>query len=507
MILPYIYPQQIMLMAVLMPLVAFMLKPFTARTPNLRDGLAFLVGLITFALVLWLWSDFRQGIRPSITLWHILPGMSITFKLESAGMMFALVAAGLWPVTHLYAVGYMRANHEIRQTRFFSAFPIAIACALGIAFSANLFTTFIFYEIMTLCTYPLVTHKGNEAARQAGRTYLGVLMGTSLTLLLPAILWVWQVTGSMEYTQGGLFAGWQHGQSPFIMGLMLLFFVFGTAKAAVMPFHRWLPAAMIAPTPVSALLHAVAVVKAGIFIVFKVVVYIFGADYLDSLVVETPLISAWLPYLAGVTVIAASVIALQQDDLKKRLAYSTISQLSYIVMATGLLSPYALMGAVAHLVAHAVSKITLFFAAGNIYTASGKKMTKVSQMQGIGRLMPITMTAFAVGSLSLIGLPPTIGFVSKWFMVKGAMQEGHIFALLVFAISTLLNAAYLLPIVGQAFLAPPQNATQEAPHGEAPWPMLVAICISALLVLALFAMPWLLLDNLTSFLPEAWPEY
>jgi len=279
----------------------------------------------------------------------------------------------------------------------------------------------------------------------------------------------------VDFREGGLFSA-DTGKTTLV--LLLALYVFGIGKAAVMPVHRWLPAAMVAPTPVSALLHAVAVVKAGVFCVLKVVVYVLGVETLAEVGAAT-----WLPFVAGFTILAASIVALRADNLKRRLAYSTISQLSYVVLAAALLAPLSVLGAALHIAAHAVSKITLFFAAGAIYTAAHK--TEVSQLAGIGRTMPVTMTAFAIGAMSLIGIPPAVGFMSKWFIVQGAVDSEHYFALAVIVLSTLLNAAYFLPIIYSAFFRAPVE-DEHAHHGEAPWPMLTALTITAALTVALF---------------------
>ncbi len=359
-------------------------------------------------------------------------------------MLFALVASGLWIVSSLYSIGYMRGNDEAKQTRFYVCFALAIAAALGIAFSANVFTLFVFYELLTLITYPLVTHHGTDKARSGGRTYLGLLVGTSVVFLLPALVFTWHVAGTTDFTPGGILGDKLSG---FALGGLLALYMFGIGKAALMPFHRWLPAAMVAPTPVSALLHAVAVVKAGVFSVVKVIVYVFGTETLAA--AEN---TDWLVAIAGFTIVAASVVALNADNLKRRLAYSTVSQLSYVVLAAALLAPLSVIGAALHIAAHALGKITLFFAAGAIYTAAHK--TEVSQLDGIGRRMPWTMGAFAIGALSMIGLPPAAGFVSKWYMLSGAMAASHWPAVAVIAGSTLLNAGYFLPILHRAYFRP-----------------------------------------------------
>ena len=411
------------------------------------------------------------------------PQTMIVVALAVPFLGAALVASSLWIVNSLYSIGYMRANREAKQTRFYVCFALALAATLGIAFAANVFTLFLFYELLTLITYPLVTHHGTEQARLAGRVYLGVLLGTSVCLLLPAVVATWHIAGTTDFRPGGILDG--RLSAPALAGLLALY-VLGIGKAAVMPVHRWLPAAMVAPTPVSALLHAVAVVKAGVFCVVKVVVYVFGADHLAGAGAAD-----WLVYVAGFTILAASVVALFADNLKRRLAYSTVGQLSYVVLATAILAPVSLVGAALHVAAHAVGKITLFFAAGAIYTAAHK--TEVSQLDGIGRRMPWTMGAFAVGALSMIGLPPAVGFVSKWYMLSGAMATAQWAAVAVIAASTLLTAGYFAPIVYRAFF---RKAADDghAPHGEAPLPMVLALACTAAATVLLFFLPGVPLD-------------
>jgi multicomponent Na+:H+ antiporter subunit D len=458
------------------PLIGAALIAVLGRAPNLRETATLITASLLFLLVASVTPAVLAGERPALTLLEMMPGLALRFEVEPLGMLFALIASGLWIVNSIYSIGYMRANGEAHQTRFYVCFAVALAAAIGIAFAGNLLTLFLFYEALTLVTYPLVTHAGTDEARRAGRLYVGLLVGTSIVFLLVAIVWTFQLTGTVDFRAGGLFSE-DTGRTT--LGLLLALYVFGIGKAAVMPVHRWLPAAMVAPTPVSALLHAVAVVKAGVFCVVKVVVYVLGVDTLADLGAAT-----WLPFVAGFTILAASIVALRSDNLKRRLAYSTVSQLSYVVLAAALLTPLSVAGAALHLAAHAVSKITLFFAAGAIYTAAHK--TEVSQLAGIGRTMPVTMTAFSIGALSLIGIPPAVGFMSKWLIVQGAAQAGHYFALAVVLVSTLLNAAYYLPIVHAAFFRAPEAHGDHAAHGEAPWPMVVALVLTAAATIALF---------------------
>ena len=467
------------LLALLVPVLGAIGIALAHRWPNLREGITLTTAAALLACVLTILPSVLAGARPTATLLSVLPGLEIAFEVEPLGMLFALVASGLWIVNSIYSIGYMRGNKEANQTRFFVCFALALSATMGIAFSGNLFTLFLFYEVLTLITYPLVTHHGTEKARQGGRVYLGLLMGTSVLFLLPALVFIWYLTGSTDFTAGGLLSD-QLGPLG-LMGLLALC-MFGIGKAALMPFHRWLPAAMVAPTPVSALLHAVAVVKAGVFSVVKVIVYIFGLDTL-GLNGSTD----WLILLAGFTIVSASVVALGADNLKRRLAYSTISQLSYVIMAAALLAPLSVVGAMLHIAAHALGKITLFFAAGAIYTAAHK--TEVSQLDGIGRRMPWTMGAFAIGALSMIGLPPAAGFVSKWYMLSGAMASEQWLAVGVIALSTLLNAGYFLPIIYRAFFVAPAHDEHDHPHGEAPLPMVIALTATAAGTVLLFFMP------------------
>ena len=463
------------LVALVLPLaVALGIVMAGQVSANLREAVT-LVGAVALAWVVWgLLPELYAGGRPGVTLTEPLPGLSIAFRVEPLGMLFAALASGLWIINSIYSIGYMRGNNEQHQTRFYTCFALALSATMGIAFAGNLFTLFLFYELLTLSTYPLVSHKGDEATVNSARVYLGLLLCTSIGLFLPAIIWTYHVAGGGEFTPGGILAG--HIAGPDV-GLLLALFVFGVGKAAVMPVHRWLPAAMVAPTPVSALLHAVAVVKAGVFTITKIIVYIFGPDFLFS----TPS-SGWLVYAAAFTIIAASLVALRQQNLKRLLAYSTIAQLSYVVMAAAVLKPLAEIGAAIHMVAHAFGKITLFFAAGAIYTAA--KKTELHQLRGIGRRMPWTMGAFTVGALSMIGVPPTAGFVSKWYILAGSFQAENLLAIFTIIASTVLNAAYFLPIIFMAWFAREESGSKD--HGEAPPLVVLAVTATALLTLGFF---------------------
>jgi multicomponent Na+:H+ antiporter subunit D len=466
-------PLVALIAALAIPFAGAVLIGLAGRSPNLRETVTLATAVLLFLAVASITPHVLAGGRPQLALFQMLPGILLAFRIEPLGMLFALVASGLWIVNSLYSIGYMRANAEEHQTRFYVCFAGALGATMGIAFAGNLVTLFLAYEALTLITYPLVTHHGDEEAKRGGRVYLGYLLTTSIVLLLVGIVFTWSVAGTTDFLPGGIL-GDHLGKAA--TGGLLALFMFGIGKAALMPVHRWLPAAMVAPTPVSALLHAVAVVKAGVFTVVKVIVYTFGVGNIAGLSSVD-----WLPVVAGFTIIAASIVALRANNLKRRLAYSTVSQLSYVVLAAALLTPLSVIGAVLHIAAHAFGKITLFFAAGAIYTAAHK--TEVSQLDGIGRRMPWTMGAFAIGALSMIGLPPTAGFVSKWFILSGAVTTGQWVAAGVIVASTLLNAGYFLPIVWRAFF---RTAPEGTTHGEAPLPMVAALIVTAALTIGMF---------------------
>ncbi len=477
-------------LTIILPLLATLGIAATGRNPNLREGVTIVTSLAVLYCVINLYLGLKAGESISVQWLAILPGLQLSFSIEPLGMIFALIASFLWLITTVYSIGYMRAHHEENQTRFYICFAIAISSVMGIAFSSNLFTLFIFYEVLTLSTYPLVTHAGTEKAKKGGRVYLGILLSTSIAFFLFAIISTWFVAGTLELTPGGVF---DSSVNKTVLAIILVLFIFGIGKAAIMPFHRWLPAAMVAPTPVSSLLHAVAVVKAGVFTVLKICVFIFGIDLLS----ELPS-TQFLLYLAGATVLLASLVAMRQDNLKARLAYSTVSQLGYVTIGALLATSAGVIGGSMHIAMHAFGKITLFFCAGAILVATHK--SKVSEMRGIGRQMPITMAAFFIASLSIIGLPPTGGTWSKWFLLMGTIDTAQWTILVVLMISSLLNIAYLLPIPYRAFFPGKGFVADNAGIKEAPLASLIALSITAIGCLALFVYPQPLYELATAIL-------
>ena len=471
--------QQLLLLAIFLPFAGAAGILLCGRWPNLREAVTLLTAAMVCAVVFSLYGQLRDGAAIAVDIAEPLPGLAIGFEVESLGMLFALVASVLWLITSIYAIGYMRKHNELNQTRFYAMFAIAIGSALGVAFAGNLLSLFLWYEILTVSTYPLVAHSGSDAARRGARSYIGILMGTSIGLFLLAILITYTVAGSLDFRAGGILAG---KLDPAWAGLLYALFIFGIGKAAVMPFHRWLPAAMVAPTPVSALLHAVAVVKAGVFTVLKVTLFIFGTDFITRSGA-----SDWLIWFAGGTILLASLIAMSQDNLKLRLAYSTISQLSYIVLGALLATHSSLLGAALHISMHAFAKITLFFAAGAILVAANK--SRVSEMGGLGRAMPVTFGAFLIGSLSIIGLPPFAGMWSKWYLGMGAVETGQWLLLTVLLVSSLLNIVYLLPIPVRGFFSKALDGNDFSEVKEAPLSCLIAMVMTSAACLLLFFYP------------------
>jgi multicomponent Na+:H+ antiporter subunit D len=499
-------PERLLQLSLAVPFCVAVLVLLTGSRPNLRESVSLLGGAALFAVVSMLFLAVAGGERPSMTLAEPLPGLAIHFVLEPLGAMFAGLASFLWIVTTIYAIGYMRGHGETHQTRFYACFAIAILAVMGAAAAGNLLTLFVFYELLTISTYPLVTHSGSENAKRAGRVYLGILISTSIGLLLPAIVWTHSIAGSTDFTAGGLLQDELASGALGRGAAMVLFalFAFGIGKAALMPFHRWLPAAMVAPTPVSALLHAVAVVKTGVFAILKIVVYVFGVDALAVAGAAEPI--AWV---AGFTMLVASIVALSRDNLKERLAWSTIGQLSYIVAGACTATAAGVVGASLHMITHAFGKITLFFAAGAALVTA--HVTTVSGSRGLGRAMPFTFAAFALAAMSIVGLPPMGGMWSKFWLGQGMSDADRPLLLLVLLGSSLLSAAYLLPVALRAFASPPaQDPTPPRhdgagdvhrpghelhdaddpfdPHlrSEAPWPCRVAMGITVAGCVVLF---------------------
>jgi multicomponent Na+:H+ antiporter subunit D len=463
-------------------LIVSLLIMVSGKRPNLREFWSIAGAVLTFISVMAMVPAIWQGGRIVYTLSAIAPGISLNFRVDALSLIFGIVSSFLWIFASIYNIGYMRSLGEHAQTRYYACFAAAIVGAQGVSYSGGLFSLYLFYEIITLVTYPLVAHHQDEEGYAGAKKYLVYLMGTSKGFLLPALILTYVMTGTLDFADDirtGIFPA---SANPLWITITYALFIAGFAKAAVMPFHNWLPSAMVAPTPVSALLHAVAVVKAGVFCISRVMLSTFGTMTLQDLGIG--LITA---YVVSFTILAASIIALTKDDLKARLAYSTVSQLSYIILGVALLDNTGVLGGIIHIVNHGFSKITLFFCAGAIYVAHHKK--KISDMAGIGYAMPFTMGAFALASLSMIGAPPVAGFVTKWYLLNGALEIKNIPIVIVLMASTILNAGYFVPITIRAFFEGKKERWSRSDIREAPMTMVVPIVIASAISLILGMYP------------------
>ena len=477
------------LYAVLAALIGSILVSMAGRKPNFREGLSTVAAVIMFLIIASMVPDVLAGNILKCTLFKILPGISVTFRVDAFSMIFALAASFLWIIAVFYSMGYMRGLQEHAQTRFNTCFALALFGAMGVAFADNLFTLYLFYEIVSICTYPLVAHHQDDEGYMGGRKYIVYLTTTAKGFILPAMILIYVLTGSLDFATNistGIFPA---DVNATLVTILYILCIFGFAKNGVMPFHHWLPGAMVAPTPVSALLHAVAVVKVGVFSTTRVMLYVFGVNTMSSLHLGVP-----TAYFVSFTILMASVIALSKDNLKSRLAYSTVSQLSYIILGVALLTPTAIEGGLIHIVNHAFSKITLFFCAGAIYVASHKK--NISEMSGLGRTMPFTFAAFGIASLSMIGAPPVAGFVTKWKLLVGTMEMDSYYVgiLLVLLASTLLNVGYFAPVTYKAFFGKRPAGEKYEGIKEAPLAMVIPIMIAAIISVLIGIFPGFMMN-------------
>ncbi len=461
-----------LLLAVLAPLIGAGLVMATGKRPNVREACSFLAAATLFVITASLIPAIHAGQKLHCMLFQLLPGLSIALRADPLSMVFAVSASFLWMVTVFYSAGYMRGLQEHEQTRFNTCFALALFGAIGCAFADNLLTLYLFYEIVSICTYPLVAHHQDEESYAGAEKYITYLTATAKGLILPAMVLIYVLTGSLDFADnirtGIIPANVHHG----IIAALYACCILGFAKNGVMPFHNWLPSAMVAPTPVSALLHAVAVVKVGVFSTVRVMLYVFGTQTMHDLNLGLP-----TAYFVSITIVVGSIVALSKDNLKARLAYSTVSQLSYIILGVALLSDAGIEGGLIHIANHAFSKITLFFCAGAIYVATHKK--NISEMNGLGRVMPFTFGAFALASLSMIGAPPVAGFVTKWYLLNGAWDARSIGIIGVLLVSTLLNAAYFAPVVYQGFFGKASEADVKHKFTEAHPLLVVPLAITA----------------------------
>lgn len=487
-------PQNFLLiLPILIPLVLLLPIYLARRHPDLRESVSLIGGFLNCFLVIFLFAQYASGEDLERLTWQpltLLPGVPLGFKLDALGCILLLTAGFLWPIATLYSAGYLRGHQEKNQTRFFSMFCVAIAATNGVALSENLLTLYIFYEILSLSTYPLVTHHQDAEARSAGRRYLAFIVGGSIGLVLPAMLVIYTATGSLTFGDAAVVmkgGGWSSV-------LLSLAFLYGFSKAAVMPMHAWLPGAMVAPTPVSSLLHAVAVVKVGVFSVIRALCNILGPEFLSA-----HNASHVVTALCATTVVVSAALMVSQDNLKRCLAFSTIGQLSYILLAVSLFNATGIAGGTMHIFMHAVGKITLFFCAGAIAVHAHKKY--ISQFDGLGRTMPWTFGAFTVGCLAIIGLPPTGGFISKWMIVSACIKANMPLIAGLLLVSSLLKAWAFFPIIFRAFFKP-APAEEHPVKGDAPWLMRLPLLMTAVGSILLFFHPYYFLGLARLFAEE-----
>jgi multicomponent Na+:H+ antiporter subunit D len=466
-------------LAILCPAVASILIVLFGKWSNIREGWTMIAAVLQFLIVISMVPVILEGNIIKCIFFTPFPGVEFGFSVDAFGLVFAITSSFLWILVSSYSIGYMRSLHEHAQTRYYFCFAWAIFGAVGIALSGNLLTMFVFYEILTVSTYPLVAHDQTPEALFAGRKYLAYLL-TAGVFFLGAVIITYHISGTTDFVNGGIPNLAAEASRATLMVLFMLFLL-GFMKAAWMPFHSWLPTAMAAPTPVSALLHAVAVVKAGVFGIIRVVCYIFGVDLMHALGLGLVLIS-----IAIFTIIVANLFALAQDNLKKRLAYSTINQLSLVIFGAALLTPEGIEGAMIHIPFHAFMKITLFMCAGAIMVASGKR--NISDMAGIGRTMPVTLITFTIGALGMCALPPTAGYLSHHLLVHGCEEAGGAISYFpyILLIAAILDVMYFFPIIYIAFFKKPEGGSKLK---EAPLFMLVPIVLTAICSIIFYFYP------------------
>lgn len=470
-------PLIIILSSLIPGLIIFTLREDQVR---LRIALNLTGALLKMGLVGLMLLGVSQGLEFRFSV-PFLPGGGLVLKGDALSLQFITLSSILWLATTVYAIGYL--EDSPLRSRFFGYFSLCVSATVGLALAGNLVTFLLFYELLTLATFPLVVHRGTRQSLRAGRIYLSYTLGGGALLLMGVAL-LHSLTGSPDFVAGGYLTPLMEEHSASLMLAFGLIIAGLGVKAALLPLHGWLPQAMVAPAPVSALLHAVAVVKAGAFGIVRVVYDVFGVEPMQALGLSLPLMA-----LAAATILYGSVKALQQREIKKRLAYSTVSQVSYITLGVAMLGPIAAVGALAHLVHQGLMKVTLFYCAGNFAETLG--IHHIREMDGVGRRMPLTMTAFTIGALGMIGVPPTAGFISKWYLGYGALDAGHDWVLLVFVLSGLLNAAYFLPLLYRGWFAkaPAQWPAQSSlgngkpGWGETHWMLLAPVLFTATLAL------------------------
>jgi multicomponent Na+:H+ antiporter subunit D len=481
--------------------VIFMLPEQAVRT---RTALNLAAALVKLVLVIWMTRGLVAGEVYAVEF-PVVPGLGFVLHVDELGLTFAALSSLLWLFTTMYAIGYLEGSPNRR--RFFGFFSLCVASTIGISLAGNLFTLLIFYEMLTLSTYPLVAHRGTPQALAAATVYLRYTLSAGLVLMVGMVA-LHVVAGDLRFGRQEVLALLGSGQEALLIGLFWVLLLGFGVKAALVPLHGWLPRAMVAPAPVSALLHAVAVVKAGAFGIVRLVYDIYGIGFSAALGVLDGLV-----VIASVTIVYGSVRALTQRELKPRLAFSTVSQVSYIVLGIGLFGPLGTIAALAHLLHQGLMKVTLFFCAGNYAEELG--IHRIDELDGVGRRMPLSSLAFTIGALGMIGMPPVAGFITKWTLGLGAVQANMPWVIAVLVASTLLNAAYFLPILNRLwFRRGPAQGVGTWPDERAPsrfetsaWLLVPALATALLSLLAgmLAGLPFSPLQWATRVVQQTYP--
>lgn len=455
-------------------LVAVLIALIGERKDYLRNGLLMAISSYNFVIVLYYSEPILSGQLAPYVLAD-LDFFQLAFHVDALSLLMGSVITFLWIFTSSFSIGYMAGEHSL--PRYFTSLTVCLGATMGIIFSANLMSFFIFYEMLTIAVYPLVIHEETEEALRAGVVYLVYLLSGGTLLFFAIILTYFLTGGNLTFAVGGIPQLAQ--QKPMILYFLFFLFVTGLGvKGALVPLHIWLPRAMIAPTPVSALLHAVAVVNVGLYGFIRMIYNVFGPTLFERLNMDT-----YLAIPASITIVLAAMAALRVNKIKKLLAYSTINQLSYVILGASSLHTMALMGALIHVVYHSVMKITLFYSAGTIMKRTGK--THIQQMSGLAKIMPVTCAAFTVGALGISGLPPIAGWISKWYLIEGFLDIGRPWHASIFIVSTIIEIGFLSPPILYAYFGGKHDHHEQSQAGsfkrEAPLDMLIPLAVVAIL--------------------------
>lgn len=464
-IVPIIFP---ILAAVFLPMFHF--KKRTHR--EIYVATVVIINTLISYLVLF------AGPTGTFHIVQMTDAISIALRIDGLSRVFATLVASLWPLASCYAFEYIK--HEGRDDAFFTFYTASYGVTLGVAFSANAFTLYLFYELLTLVTLPLVMHSMNKKSIKAGLTYVKYSIGGAAFGFI-ALVFLIVYGNTTDFVFGGILNADTIGNRTNLLLLAYVFAFFGFGvKAAIFPFHGWLPKAGVAPTPVTALLHAVAVVKSGVFALMRITYYNFGTDFLSG---------TWAQYLvmifALITIVYGSSMAVKEQHIKRRLAYSTVSNLSYIIFGITLMTPAGLVGGLTHMIFHAIMKIVLFFCVGAVMYKTHKEY--IYEIGGYGRKMVGVFAVFSVASIALTGIPPLTGFISKWNLASAAVNEGSAVAaagVFVLLVSTVLTAIYLFTVLTRAYFPARQQVSDTIEAVSDPnWYMLVPLFVFAIAII------------------------